>query len=96
MLTYYRQRDGIVKSLEELIPQAQLAFHARHGPRKAANQGPECRSAATIRRCATIKDRAFRGGGASDTEARFRAGNTANSGHVTVGDVRICLTVAPT
>jgi hypothetical protein len=33
------QRDGIVKSLEQLIPQAQPAFNAH----RAAAQGPEQR-----------------------------------------------------
>src|SRR5207237_9956036 len=32
VLTYYMQRDGIVKSLEELIPQAAAAPKARPGP----------------------------------------------------------------
>jgi hypothetical protein len=33
------QRDGIVKSLEELILQAQLAFHARQGAEQSRESG---------------------------------------------------------
>src|SRR5258708_13284190 len=67
ILTYYMQRDGIVKSLEQLIPQAQPAFNAHPVDAQGLNNGTKSGGGRRMRRWPGLLIATFMGLGWSST-----------------------------
>src|SRR5258708_25454014 len=67
ILTYYMQRDGIVKSLEQLIPQAQPAFNAHPVDAQGLNNGTKSGGGRRMRRSPGLLIATFMGLGWSST-----------------------------